>query len=345
MFALQEIHSPWFSDVIWTGLVSAFLFWTAGACAMLTLPPARRFNGAAALAIPGAISGFAFQFLYGPGYLMWDLGSRSWWGDRPWAHLLLWLIAGVGGGSLLGRAWQREIEFDEAAKACRTNRWAMASVICGGLGVALGAFYLLRWTLPFGLLNTLSPATAGSDWLWGWGVLAASVAGIAAFKPTQRLRAAAGLALALILVFVSYRMEAKVWKSHFNSRYAEKLLRDMGAAGDAVYTGNLILAQAALDNEDVAGARQYLLAAATTSGARRIEQSGLDTSVARVLFDRGEKEAVLEYLKRGRALWPKGAQTIGRWEAAIRAGRRPNFGGRGGGGGGQGQGQGYSGNQ
>src|SRR5207237_7782033 len=51
MFYLEDIRSPWFSDVIWTGLVSGFLFWTAGGCAMLTLRPESRFSGSAALAI------------------------------------------------------------------------------------------------------------------------------------------------------------------------------------------------------------------------------------------------------------------------------------------------------
>src|SRR5262245_21541403 len=49
MFSLQEARSALFTDVIWTGLTSAFLFWVAGGCAMLTLPADMRFNGAAAL--------------------------------------------------------------------------------------------------------------------------------------------------------------------------------------------------------------------------------------------------------------------------------------------------------
>src|SRR5438552_3500605 len=66
MFSLQDARSALFSDVIWTGIVSAFLFCVAGGSAMLALPPQTRFNGAAAMAIPGAIAGMVFQFLYGP---------------------------------------------------------------------------------------------------------------------------------------------------------------------------------------------------------------------------------------------------------------------------------------
>jgi hypothetical protein len=241
--------------------------------------------------------------------------------------------------------WQRNNAAEASEKHALSNRWALASIACGVLGLGIGGFYFLRSTLPLGLFNSLSPATAAADWLWGWGILAATVATIAAFIPNRRLWAALGMALAVILVVVSYRVIGDPWKSQFNSNYAEKLLRDHAGSGDAIYEGNLILAQAALDNDDLAKAKQHLLEAATTPGARRIEQSGLDVSVARVLFDRGEKDAVLEYLQRGRGLWPQGAQTIGRWEAAIKSGRRPNFNARGGGpggpgGGGQGGGQG-----
>jgi hypothetical protein len=43
------------------------------------------------------------------------------------------------------------------------------------------------------------------------------------------------------------------------------------------------------------------------------------------MHDRGEKDTVVEYLNRGRRLWPQGNQIINRWQAAIRAGRRPNW--------------------
>jgi len=342
MFVLQEIRSALFSDVIWTGLATSFLFWVSGGCAMLTLPPQSRFNGAAALGIPGAFAGMAFQFSYGPARFMFDLGSQKWWADGHWEHFLLWIVAGAGGGALLGFMWQRQLAAPEAHKFTQSNRWAVASIVCGLAGTVIGSFYFLRWSLPLGLLNSLSPASAVADWLWGWGILATTVALIAVLRPNRRLWAAAGLALAVILIVVSYRVVANPWKSHFNSKYAGKMLQENPGSGDAIYAGNLILAQAALDNDDVANAKRYLLEAAAAPGAKRIEQSGLDTSVMRVLLDRGEKDAVLEYLQRGRTLWPQGAQTIGRWETAIRAGRRVNFNTRGGGGGG-GQGGGYQG--
>ena len=332
MFSLQETRSALFTDVIWTGFVSAFLFWLAGGCAVLALPAEMRFNGAAAFAVPGAIAGMVFQFLYGPGHFLFDLESRRWWRTTPWEHLILWLLAGSVGGWLFGLAWQRHASPRRDAKCIENNPWAIASIVCGLFGLAIGAVYFVRAALPLGLYNTLSPAAAAADWLWGWGLLAAGIAMIALFRRNRGLWTGTGIALAAALVLTSYAVEAHSWKSRFNSKYASKLLRENSGSGDAIYAGNLILAQIALDNNDVATAKRYLLQAAATPGARRIELNGLDVSVARVLFDRGEKDAVLEYLHQGRSLWPQGAQLITRWETAIRAGRRPNFNTRGPGG-------------
>jgi hypothetical protein len=331
MFSLQDgPRSPLFSDVVWTGFVSAFLFWLAGGCAMLTLPAEQRFDGAAALAIPGAVAGMAFQFLYGPAHFLFNLDSRPWWGNSPWEHLVLWLIAGIGSGWLLGKNFAQGRDRHEGVEdSTAKNGWGLAAVVFGLAGLGIGAISFLRASLPLGLFNSLSPITAASDWLWGWGLLATGAGVIAIAKPRERRWAVAGLCLAAILLVASFRVEANPWKTRFNSSYASRLLRDHGDSGDVIYTGNLILAQAALDTNDLAGAKQHLLAAAATPGSKTIEQTGIDTTIARVLLERGEKDAVLEYLHRGRVLWPKGVPAITRWENAIKAGRKPNFNQRG----------------
>src|SRR5262249_43717609 len=232
MFSLQDARSALFSDMVWTGLVSGFLFWVAGGCAMLVLPSEQRFNGAAALAIPGALAGMAFQFLYGPAHYLFDLGPY------PWEHMTLWLIASAGGGWLLGSGFARKESGKETGKA-----WSSASLACGLLGLGVGAAYFLRSRLPLGLFNSLSPSSALSDWFWGWGVLATTIGVIAAFTHSRRKWAAAGLALALTLVVASYKLDANPWKTRFNSHYADRLLRENAQSGDAIYAGNLILAQ------------------------------------------------------------------------------------------------------
>ncbi len=326
MLALQEqARSPLFSDVVWTGLVSSFLFWIAGGCAMLALPRSLRFNGAMSFAVAGLVAGLAFQLLYGPAHFLFDLGSRNWWGNAPWEHFMFWLIGGCSCGWILGSELTRREAAIQAIDSKTTNTWAAFSLACVAFGVAVGSIYFLRWKLPLGLFSSLSPISAAADWLWGWGVLAVSIAAVAVAKPAGRKWAVAALAISIALVVASFRIDADPWKVKFNSAYAEKLLRENPGSGDALYTGNLILAQAALDKNDLTEAKRYLLEAASTPGAASIAQNGLDVSVARVLFDRGEHDAVAEYLNRGRKLWPQGTQIINRWQNAIRSGRRPNF--------------------
>ncbi len=334
LFALQDTRSALFIDVVWVGLVSGFLFWSIGALAMLVLPAGVRFRGALAFAVPGAIAGVIFQFLYGPAHFLFDLGSRRWWADFPWEHLVLWLIAGGGIGWRLGMELDGLRQRENATPLRVPRSWAIASVVCASIGMVTGPLYFVRYRLPLGLFNSLSPASAASDWLFGWSVLAAVIGAIALMKKLGRVWATAGIVLALMLLVASYRVEADPWKTQFNTNYAEKLLREHGQPGDpdygdTIYTGNLILSQTTLDKNDLATARRYLLLAAATPGARSIEQNGLDTSVVRVFLQRGERDAVLDYFNQTRHLWPQGSQLITRWEDIIRSGRIPNFNNRG----------------
>ena len=338
MFFLQDGRSASLVDVVLTGFVSAFLFWTAGICATLTLPVELRFAGANAFALPGGIAGMAFQFFYGPARLALNLGSRSWWVNSPWEHLIMWLVAGAGTGWLLGAELNRLQRPEEAtSKIPRRSSWAVASVVCGLVGSAAAVVSFGRYKLPLGLVNSLSPATAAADWLRSWGLLTivfGTIALIQTFRKVSnrygRSFAITGTVIAVALLSVSQRIGANPWKARFNSNYAQALLLEHGnssdpESGNAIYTGNLILAQAALDNGDVANAGRYLLEAAKTTGAKSIQENGPDTSVARALLQRGERDAVVEYLTRFRELWPKGSAILTRWETAIRAGRQPNF--------------------
>jgi hypothetical protein len=337
MLTMQDAgHSTLLTDVVMSGLASGFLFWTIGKCAMLTFPQHSRFDGAMAFAVPGGVAGVAFQFLYGPGYSLFNLGSRSWWAN--WEHLIVWLIAGTGAGWLFGAELDRLQQGPTLMEGVRErNPWVTASIAFSGLGLGMGALFLLRDALPLGLINSISPVSVASDWFWSWGVLAAIVGVIALFealRKTQRMHsrnwAVAGIALAVVLLFGSYGIMADPWKTQFNTDYAAKLLREHGQSGDpengyAVYTGNLILSQSALDNNDNAAAAKYLLLAATSSGVGNVADSGPDITVARVLLQRGDKETVIEYLRRCHNLWPKGAPLLDRWQTQIRNGRTPNF--------------------
>jgi hypothetical protein len=174
----------------------------------------------------------------------------------------------------------------------------------------------------------------------GWALLAAAAAVIALCQAMARglsLRprkygwgwSAIGLLFSAVLLMTALRIAANPWKAQFNRNYAEKLLNqtppDHPSHEAVIYRGNLILAQAALDNDDVTAASRHLVAAAQTNGFPNLERTGPDTTVARVLLQRGQKESVMEYLSRFHKLWPAGEVVINRWETAIRAGRQPNF--------------------
>jgi hypothetical protein len=246
----------------------------------------------------------------------------------------LWLIAAVGGGWLFGA----ELDAVDGWKpnAARRNVWAAASVAAGVLGIGMSAAYFVRFRVPLDLSIGLSPATAASDWLASWALLAGGIAIVSLFQtmfrgiargPKQHGRAWAvlGVGFAAILLFTGLRIAANPWKVKFNTSYAERLLRDANQDSATVYRANLILAQAALDKDDLEGAGRYMVAAGETASFPALAQTGPDTTVARVLLQKGQKEPVVRYLGKFHALWPAGEVVLKRWETAIAAGRQPNF--------------------
>src|SRR5438477_4893771 len=206
----QDTRSALFTDVVLVGLVFAFLFWCIGACAVLVLPPKLRFRGAMAFAIPGAIAGMMFQFLYGPAHFLFNLNSQF-----PWEHLAFWLIAGAGVGWLLGAELEKASGKDE-----KINAWPVFSVACAAFGLLTAILYFRRYRLPLGLFNSISPSGAASDWLFGWAVLAGVIGVIAVMKKFNRRLAATGVVLAVVLLFASYGAQANTWKRPFDVNYA-----------------------------------------------------------------------------------------------------------------------------
>src|SRR5262249_12998156 len=149
--------------------------------------------------------------------------------------------------------------------------------------------------------DDFSPAWSAADWLLSWGLFA-GVLGMVAWtrrfgKTVERRNrrwALSGSVLAVALLLTSGMLVASPWKNAFNAKYAATLLREHGKPGDpqygfAVYEGNLILAQIALDTGDVARAKQFLLEAGTSTGFPRIARNGPDTNVARALLQMGDR--------------------------------------------------------
>ncbi|HEX5719180.1 MAG TPA: RNA polymerase subunit sigma-24 [Thermoanaerobaculia bacterium] len=106
--------------------------------------------------------------------------------------------------------------------------------------------------------------------------------------------------------------------------YAEEVLVDTGEDGDKLHHGHLILGRIALRADDVAKAREHLLAAGKTSGSPALNSFGPNMALARELLEKGERQGVLEYFKLCGSFWKE--DRLDTWAKEVRAGKIPDFG-------------------
>ena len=114
--------------------------------------------------------------------------------------------------------------------------------------------------------------------------------------------------------------------------YAEELLaaapqhpRDWNY-GNALHDGHTVLGRLALRQGDIAKAREQLLDSARTPGSPQLRSVGPTMWLAKELLEKGEKDAVLEYLTLCRDFWATGALSLSTWSQEVREGRTPDFG-------------------
>jgi TonB family protein len=96
--------------------------------------------------------------------------------------------------------------------------------------------------------------------------------------------------------------------------------------GNALHDGHTVLGRLALRRGDMAAARDQLLASARTPGSPQLRSLGPTMRLAKDLLDKGEKDAVIEYLTLCGNFWTTGAINLSAWSQAIRDGRTPDFG-------------------
>lgn len=99
-----------------------------------------------------------------------------------------------------------------------------------------------------------------------------------------------------------------------------------GNYGEAVFYGNMVLGRVALRNGDVAEAKHYLIASGKTPGGPSLNSFGPNMSLAKELVERGERDAVLEFLSLCGTFWKTGNGKLEAWSAAVRSGGIPDFG-------------------
>jgi tetratricopeptide (TPR) repeat protein len=95
---------------------------------------------------------------------------------------------------------------------------------------------------------------------------------------------------------------------------------------NAVQRANTLLGRVALVGDDIAGSKQYLLASSGSAAARGVSVSGPTMVLAKELLEKGEHDAVIQYLENCVILWPRGEPTLQNWIAEIKRGKTPNFG-------------------
>ncbi len=112
-------------------------------------------------------------------------------------------------------------------------------------------------------------------------------------------------------------------------RYANETLglASKGAKDEAknTYYGNHVLGLVALHDGDTGAARYYLLASIDNAGWPGMDEFGPNLTLAQRLLERGEREAVIEYLERCKKIWSRGGEKLKQWLAILRAGSTPDL--------------------
>lgn len=96
--------------------------------------------------------------------------------------------------------------------------------------------------------------------------------------------------------------------------------------GNAVHDGHMTLGLVALRRNDVATAREQLLAAGKTPGSPQLNSFGPNMALASELLKSGDRETVLQYFAECRSFWKLGETQLDTWSATVRKGDTPVFG-------------------
>ncbi len=91
------------------------------------------------------------------------------------------------------------------------------------------------------------------------------------------------------------------------------------------HEANIVLGRVALKKNDAAEAKARLLAAGKVPGAPTLNSFGPKWTLAQELLDRGERDAVLEYIAECQTFWKSGSARMKKWDEAIRDGGNPDF--------------------
>lgn len=113
-------------------------------------------------------------------------------------------------------------------------------------------------------------------------------------------------------------------------RCGEELLkiverRPASPDGYALHEGHRILGHVALAAGDLEAAKRHLIDAGRTHGSPSLDSFGPRLDLARALLARGERDAVMEYLRLCSRFWKGRKATLERWIADIQSGGQPRL--------------------
>jgi TonB family protein len=114
------------------------------------------------------------------------------------------------------------------------------------------------------------------------------------------------------------------------SLYASELLTSAQAGdwndGNAIHDGNMVRGLVALRSGNVEQAAKDLIEAGKTTGSPQLNSFGPNMTLASELLEKGQRDAVLEYLTLCKKFWTLGSTQLDTRIDAIRTGGKPDFG-------------------
>jgi hypothetical protein len=100
--------------------------------------------------------------------------------------------------------------------------------------------------------------------------------------------------------------------------------RNDNTTGQIIHDSHVVLGRVALRTGNVAEAKAQLQQAGHVTGGGTLTSFGPNMSLAKELLERGERDAVVQYLEACEAFWPN--RMLSQWIQTITGGGTPNFG-------------------
>jgi len=113
-------------------------------------------------------------------------------------------------------------------------------------------------------------------------------------------------------------------------KYSDELIASASHGGwndgAALHDGNIVRGLVALRNGNINEAARNLIEAGKTTGGPQLSSFGPNMTLASELLDKGERDAVLEYLTLCKKFWTMGSSQLDAWIKVVESGGKPAFG-------------------